>query len=259
MKKFWIIAVIIVAFLLVILYAGSANPEQDLYKTYWVLTSLNGNNPLPGTTITARFEPDKSVEGSGGCNGYSAVFLTDGDSLSIVGEIISTRMSCEEPVNEQESLYFQALKDAASFKINNEELTLLNSKGDVLTVYQAQSQSLDGTSWNVKSYNNGTGAVTSLIIDTEMTANFGKDGFLTGSSGCNTYSAAYTSENGKITIEPPAATLKFCTEPEGVMEQEGKYLAALETAATYEIKGDSMGIQAADGSTVANFGITLGQ
>lgn len=59
--------------------------------------------------------------------------------------------------------YFQVLNDVARFEVNNEELTLLDSNGNALAVYIAHSQALEGSSWDVISYNNGRGGVTSLI------------------------------------------------------------------------------------------------
>jgi heat shock protein HslJ len=169
-------------------------------------------------------------------------------------------MLCAEPVNEQERTYFQALNEAARFEITDDEtLSLSDGEGNALVVYVAQSQALEGTSWDVISYNNGRGGVTSVIIGTEITANFAEDGQLSGSSGCNTYTATYESEDEAISIGPPGLTRQFCAEPEGVMEQESEYLAALQTAATYRIEGNSMNMRTADGATVANFSRSSGQ
>ena len=57
-----------------------------------------------------------------------------------------------------------------------------------------------------------------------------RGGRLTGSAGCNTYNATFTIDGGAIEITPPATTRKICPEPEGVMEQETAYLAALASA-----------------------------
>jgi heat shock protein HslJ len=45
----------------------------------------------------------------------------------------------------------------------------------------------------------------------------------------------------------------MCSEPEGIMEQEAQYLAALETAATYQIQSDRMEMHTADGALAVNF------
>ena len=38
----------------------------------------------------------------------------------------------------------------------------------------------------------------------------------------------------------------FCEEPEGVMEQEAAYLAALQSAATFSIEGDQLWLRTAE-------------
>jgi heat shock protein HslJ/uncharacterized lipoprotein YbaY len=115
------------------------------------------------------------------------------------------------------------------------------------------SQELAGSSWEVVSYNNGREAVVSVIIGTEITANFGEDGQLTGNAGCNNYFGPYEVDGENISMGPFGTTRMACQEPEGVMEQESEYLAALETAATYKIEGLTMNMRTADGATVANF------
>jgi heat shock protein HslJ len=116
-----------------------------------------------------------------------------------------------------------------------------------------QPETLAGSSWNVIGYNNGNQAVVSVLIDTEITANFGHDGMLTGSAGCNDYSAAYTTNGADITIGPVAATRKFCAEPADLMDQEQQYLAALQTAATCKIEANRLELRAADEALAADF------
>ena len=254
MNKFLVITISVLALLaLVFVYTIWANPGRALIGPVWVATSLNGHKLLPAATVSAEFDSEGLVSGSSGCNNYSTSYTVDGDGIRFGEEIVSTEMFCDEPVNEQEREYFQVLNEAAGFDVNDEELTLLDSSGNAIAVYMAQTQVLEGTSWEVVFYNNGRGGVTSLVIDTEITANFGEDGQLTGGSGCNSYSAAYEGKDGNISIGPSAVTLQFCEKPEGTMEQESEYLAALQTAATYQVEGNSMNMRTADGATVANF------
>jgi heat shock protein HslJ/uncharacterized lipoprotein YbaY len=130
---------------------------------------------------------------------------------------------------------------------------LFDDNGEPLAVFSAVSQELAGSSWEVVSYNNGREAVVSVIIGTEITANFGEDGQLTGNAGCNNYFGPYEVDGENISMGPFGTTRMACQEPEGVMEQESEYLAALETAATYKIEGLTMNMRTADGATVANF------
>ena len=96
-------------------------------------------------------------------------------------------------------------------------------------------------------------AVSSPIAGTELTASFAGSGALTGSAGCNTYTATYTTDRGAIEITQPAATEKFCPEPEGIMEQEASYLAALPKAVGYRISGRVLELLTAEGTSVVTY------
>jgi heat shock protein HslJ len=232
---------------------GGAESGQTLAGTAWILTALNGAEPLPDTTITASFDADGMLNGTDGCNRYGAVYEVDGDKISItLGP--TTLMACVEPVMNQATEYLAALEAAATFQIQGDTLELRDADGNVMAAFSAQPTGLAGTSWDVLAYNNGKEAVVSVIIGTQITAVFGADGVLAGNAGCNDYSAPYEADDqGNISIGPAITTFKECSEPEGVMEQEQQYLAALGTAATYRMEGDSMEMRTADGARVASF------
>jgi heat shock protein HslJ len=94
--------------------------------------------------------------------------------------------------------------------------------------------------------------VVTVIVGTEITARF-ESGRLTGSAGCNMYTAAYTVGGNALTISPAASTRRACSAPAGIMEQEATYLAALTTTAAYRIEGDRLILETADGARVASF------
>jgi heat shock protein HslJ len=76
---------------------------------------------------------------------------------------------------------------------------------------------------------------------------------VTGSAGCNNYFASYETEGETLAVGPAGSTRKMCAEPEGIMDQETAFLAALGSAATYEIKGDRLQVWDADGSRMLSF------
>jgi heat shock protein HslJ len=239
--------------LLVLSACTSSGSSQALTESIWVLTELNASPPLPDTTITAQFFEDGKVGGSAGCNNYNTTYTVNGKNIQFGELAATTMMACPDPIMQQERDYLDMLKNAATFEIADDELTLLDSDGNALAVFAAQSQDLAGSSWDVISYNNGKEAVVSLIIGSEITANFGEDGQLTGNASCNNYFASYETDGDMISIGPAGATEMFCSEPEGVMEQEQQYLAALETADTYKIEGLKMEMRTDDGALVASF------
>ncbi|MFC1464841.1 MAG: META domain-containing protein [Candidatus Brachytrichaceae bacterium NZ_4S206] len=218
----------------------------------WVLESLNGQPPLSETIITLNFEGNR-VNGSDGCNRFMGGYTLDGFNIAF-GQLAGTLMACPEPIMKQAADFQQALANARSFRAVDGRLTLLDEAGNAVATFVVQETDLAGTSWRVLSYNNGKQAVVSVITGTELTVVFDAEGRISGNAGCNAFTGSYKVEDdGKITIGPLAATRKLCNTPEGVMEQETQFLAALETAATYRIEGDRLQLRTADGAMAANF------
>jgi heat shock protein HslJ len=164
----------------------------------------------------------------------------------------------------QEGAYLAMLDSVASYKIDGEHLVLYDADKAELATYEVVDQSLAGTSWQVISYNTGTEAVRSVVLDTEITASFVQDGApsdgqVTGNASCNDYFGPYETEGDTISIGPLGATEMMCAEPDGVMEQESAYLTALRTVATYRIEGQHMRTLTAEGATAVTFNRSPGQ
>ena len=75
-----------------------------------------------------------------------------------------------------------------------------------------------------------------VIDNAQSTFSVTRDGKVAGSGGCNRYFAQAEIEGDKIEIGKAGATMMACAE--ALMDQEGKFLAALEKAATFRIDGD---------------------
>lgn len=234
--------------------AGDAMMAAGLAGTSWLLVSLGGQPALADTPVTADFGADGTLSGTAGCNNYSGSYTAAGDTLTVAPNMVSTMMACLDPIMQQESAFLAGLQAAATYQITGDSLVLLDANGTELMTFTANIPvELAGSSWRVIGYNNGQEAVVSVIIDTEMTATFGVDGQVTGSAGCNNYFAGYEVDGESISIGMPGATMMMCVEPEGIMEQEQQYLAALQTAATYRIDLDRLELRTADGALAANF------
>ncbi len=237
---------------------GPADEALALEGVTWLLESyinLEGQptESQPDTRLTIAFA-DAQVAGSAGCNNFFGPYEVDGSALTI-GPLGSTMKACfPEEVMLQETAYLANLGKVAAYEIVGSQLELRDADGQTLLSFtEDESLSLLGTVWSVTGYNNGTGGVTSVVIDTEMSAIFTAEGTVGGSAGCNNYRAGYQADGGSIAIGPSAVTRKLCAEPEGIMEQEALYLAALEMAANYEVEGANMDMYDADGSRVVTF------
>jgi heat shock protein HslJ len=231
----------------------SAAPESTptpeaavgLAGTNWVLSGLNGDLPLPDTTVTLQFDSDGNVTGTDGCNQFNTTFVQDGSSLTIAQPAATTMMACQADVMAQASTYMQTLARTTSFSASPRQL-VLQQGNQIIATFVATSQELAGTSWEVISYNNGRDAVVSLLTGSEIDADFGTDATVSGSAGCNNYFAGFAAADGTIEIDMPGSTMRMCDEPPGIMEQEIEFLAALTSAATYNIQGNLLEMRTAD-------------
>jgi heat shock protein HslJ len=231
---------------------GCQTAAPDLTGTNWQLRTLNGTAVFTDTTITLQFGINKTAGGSDGCNRYGTTYTVSGSKLTFVQPMTSTMMLCPEEIMKQAAAFQKALAETNQYSLKNNQLTLLKGK-DILAVFEVNSQEISGTEWQVTGYNNGKQAVVSTIIGTNLTAKFGQDGLLNGNGGCNTYSGNYETSGANITIGPLASTRKACAEPAGVMEQESQFLAAMQSAATYQIDGNILKLFGTQGETVVTF------
>lgn len=112
---------------------------------------------------------------------------------------------------------------------------------------------LASTSWRATAYYDG-GAMASVLEGTTLTAAFAESGDLSGSAGCSNYSTNYLVSGDRLTISPAlASTRVFCGEPEGIMEQEDAFLAALVSASSFSLEGSQLLIQDESDRTVLEF------
>ncbi|MFN2189433.1 MAG: META domain-containing protein, partial [Candidatus Promineifilaceae bacterium] len=151
-------------------------------------------------------------------------------------------------VMDQESEYLAALQQATRFEVHGDQMDLYFEDGArAATFIMAKPFELAGTSWTVNSYNNGRGGVTTLIIDTEIPVMFDVD-TVSGNAGCNDFSGGYEVNGENIAVGPLASTQKWCDQPEGIMDQEAEFLAALEGAVRFEVQGNRMDMYFEDGA-----------
>ncbi len=99
-------------------------------------------------------------------------------------------------------------------------------------------ESLRGTSWVLADLA-GAGVMDSV----RATLVFSEDGAVSGSASCNQFRGTVTSTSASIAFSPLATTRMSCAE--AVMDQEARYLAALQEAERFEIQEAFLYIHAA--------------
>lgn len=115
---------------------GAAADGPSLQDTQWVLVTLAGEPPLPGTAPSAEFSSDE-VSGSAGCNTYFGAYAVDGSEITI-GDVASTEMWCDAPpgVMDQEQAVLTALKSAAGYRLSGAQLDLLDATERVILKFE---------------------------------------------------------------------------------------------------------------------------
>lgn len=131
MKKHVILGVVVLAVML-----AACSGSSSLTGVTWTVTAMPGVDIDPTVPITAVFGADGQVTGSGGCNNYSAAYTTSGSNLT-VSSPMSSMMSCNEGVDQQESQYFYLLEGSGAYEIKGNTLTLKDSSGQKTIEYTA--------------------------------------------------------------------------------------------------------------------------
>lgn len=245
--------------------AGGAQSLILLESNLWLLVmyrSADGDlvEILQGTEITAEFKSNQ-ITGNAGCNNYFASYTLEGNQISI-RDIGMTEMYCADPegVMDQEMAFLNALGNASIIQADDRSLTILGLSGEELLVFsKSEPLTLVGTQWRLDFYNDGEGAFVSVLNGTQIDALFDELGNVSGSGGCNQYTAQYQLDGNRLEISSAASTMMFCAEPEGAMDQELAYLSALESATAYQIDGNMLTMENAEGVRVLSFTAERGE
>jgi heat shock protein HslJ len=120
---------------------------------------------------------------------------------------------------------------------------------------QLPQSEVNGTSWTLTGYVlNGT--IVPVPAGTGVTLDFGDDGRVSGSAGCNRFFAKYDVKGTTITLGPAGSTMMYCGQP-GVMEQESAFLVLLNQARTFRLDADRLSLFDAKGVKILSFAKTI--
>lgn len=85
----------------------------------------------------------------------------------------------------------------------------------------------------------------------EISATFDStQGTVSGSAGCNRYSGTYRLRGSRLSIGRLTQTEMACRQPDGVMEQEQRYLRLLAAAQSYQVVGPGLRISCSGGQVL---------
>ncbi len=199
----------------------------ELQATNWVLDSYDVSGTLtivpPDQYADADFRANR-VTGFGGCNNYDAVYVSNGRNI-FIGMPKTTLMSCGEATDAFATTYISLLQASRYFNVRGDTLTIRGADLSIILVFEAAPKNPLLGSWIVEGLAATPGSMTVPLAGTELTAVF-RLTTVTGSSGCNTYQANYTTNGTTVAVGALATSQIACAQD--IMAQEQFFLADLQ-------------------------------
>jgi len=128
-----------------LILSACSETDASLDGTSWALRSYRDNSGenvsvLPRSTTTALFQANQ-VTGIAGCNNFNASYQATRNKLSF-GPVATTRKICNTPpgIMQQEKTFLDALDSTASYKLKNNSLELIDSKGKTLLTFRRANE-----------------------------------------------------------------------------------------------------------------------
>lgn len=226
-----------------------------LVGTQWQLVSLNGDQTVAGSRYTLKFLDTQWVIGRAGCRAHVFSYEAEGDDIRFPMQAMFGKGCLDEAIDwQQEGQYTDSFSWATHYRLDENQFELLTPRGEVLRFTPLpQETSLEQTEWQLVALATKleSGLWTEMyrpLEATTITAVFA-DNKVSGSAGCNGYYQleGYPGAGERLTIGPLGREKKFCQEPEGVMEQEARYLEFLQDVTIAHLAGDLLWLETGDG------------
>ena len=118
----------------------AAVTEQKLLGVEWTAVAIDGATPVANPRPTLRWTSPQQMVGVGGCNQFRARVVMGPDSLRI-GPIAGFGTACLSNPSGQEDMFFKALENTQSARMEDKQLVLIDSAGKVLLRLEPTSYS----------------------------------------------------------------------------------------------------------------------
>ena len=238
----------------------------DLGGTAWRLLTEGYRDGETGGDLrapTLAFRDDRLATGATACRAYLATYSKSEGSVRFPSQsMLRSPQSCPEQSRRLEGDYGDFLTWAREYAVNGEggssHLRIRSARGRTLTFEPLRPtvEDIADSEWPLVAFielrqleiGMWHPRATSVIQGTEVTISFDKDG-ISGESGCNSYEGlAMVKDDGSITndIQSFSHTEKACDGPDGLMEQEERYLNLLPRLTRYGMYGNGLFMQTDD-------------
>ncbi|MEV7522759.1 META domain-containing protein [Streptomyces sp. NPDC091371] len=199
---------------------GGTAPLPDV-EGAWSVESLTTGGRTLHAPEAARVDIGRDeATGNYGCNGFTARLVHDGVSALTVTPGATTAMACEDI--DFETAFAKLFTGRLTIDRGPDRLTLKSADGSTIAMTPrppAADAPLIVTEWTVDSTVNGDTAA-SLPAEAAGKARFTiADGTVSGTLGCNRFSAKATVDGSTVTFGPLTSTRMACEGPTGDVER----------------------------------------
>jgi heat shock protein HslJ len=236
-----------------------ATDPSALVRTAWRLVSIDDDRPVTGSAFTLAFYSETILGGHAGCRDYLATYQATGDDLRLLYEVMLD-VSCEpdDAALEQEAQFLGILAPEADLRLGAGQLEIHGERGGLLILESLPEEGaldLEGSTWSLLSFVGPNPFVeepdpwpvpNTVLPETTITIALGGE-TAQGSAGCNSYGTALSHSGSSMSFGAITITEMACLDPEGVMDQEARYVEVLGAVAGYRMYGDRLWMETGDG------------
>lgn len=235
-----------------------ALPNPGIENVAWQLVGYSTDDGFAKVSADTkpayfRFESGQ-MSASTGCNQISGAYRNNAPSLAFDMGMATTRKACTKPLMLQERHVLAALSLVATYRIEGDQLLMLDTEGNQVLEFRAASRSpLVGHVWQLQDYDDGSGTLAAPLKGAPIDLTFLGSGTLGGSDGCNRYMSGYLSQESRLQIGPIATTRVACPKTDGRAEQANAYAAVLGKVAGFGIDGHRLTLLSSAGTPLARY------
>ncbi len=234
---------------------GTVQPDLALTGVRWTVESstAGGRKATAPENTFVQIDDKGAVKGNYGCNSFTGRATVKGDTVTL-DKLLSTQMACD--VQDFELAMRKAFKEPLKAAVDGDRLTLTTATGDTLALTSRPKKEpaapLAGTKWTVTSFSDrktvgggdGDGESTASTVPTDLAGKayltFGKDGSLSGRTGCNSLTGTAKESGGNLALGRVATTRRMCQGAAG--EVEKKILKVLTGTVSYTVDGRGLSL-----------------
>jgi heat shock protein HslJ len=106
---------------------ADSNAPLDLSGLTFLSDGIEGRELVAGSEVSLAFD-EATLSANAGCNTLGGSYTIEGDTLTLAGDALSTRMACDPELMEQDEWLTSFLSGGVEASLEGERLTLTDGE-----------------------------------------------------------------------------------------------------------------------------------